>query len=172
MNASAQYEDAVRQFETLVQFEPRHPSAHYQLSRLYQRLGRDADAAQALAKHQQILASTPNPPSGAAAYQRCKYTEPRIAFALEQPPRRGVTVRFVNSTASVFSGETRHFHGPVGVLDYNHDGRNSLFVIESNRCRLLNNQQGKFAPLPVALPIPADYDLSPLPGWRPEQRRL
>ena len=147
-----QYEEAVRQFETLVQFEPRHPSAHYQLSRLYQRLGRDADAAQALAKHQQILASTPNPPSGTAAYERCKYTEPRMVFALDQPPRHGVTVRFVDATASAFGGEARRFHGPLGVLDCNHDGRNSLFVMESNSFRVLNNQQGKFAPLPLALP--------------------
>ena len=148
----SQYEEAIGQFETLAQFEPRHLSVHYQLSRLYQRLGREADAAQALAQHQQILASTPNPPSGTAAYERCKYTEPRMVFALEQPPRRGATVRFVDGTASAFGGEAQRFHGPLGVLDYNHDGRNSLFVMESNTFRVLNNQQGKFAPLPPALP--------------------
>ena len=116
-----QYDEAVRQFETLAQFEPRHPSVHYQLSRLYQRLGREADAAQALAKHQEILAATPNPPSGTAVYERCKYTEPRMVFALDQPPR-GTTVRFVDATATAFGGEARRFHGPLGVLDYNHDG--------------------------------------------------
>ena len=146
-----QYDEAVRQFETLAQFEPRHPSVHYQLSRLYQRLGREADAAQALAKHQEILAATPNPPSGTAVYERCKYTEPRMVFALDQPPR-GTTVRFVDATATAFGGEARRFHGPLGVLDYNHDGRNSLFVMESNAFRVLGNQQGKFAPLPPVLP--------------------
>jgi Flp pilus assembly protein TadD len=146
-------DDAIHEFETVVQFEPEHPSAHYQLSRLYQKAGRDADAAQELAKHQQIQGkSTGPPPGGAAAFERCKYTQPIVAFALEQPDRHGIPVRFVQSTDEAFGAASPPYHGPMGVLDYNHDGRNSLFVMESNAFRLLDNAKGKFTPLGDALP--------------------
>ncbi|HYG35602.1 MAG TPA: FG-GAP-like repeat-containing protein [Clostridia bacterium] len=148
-------EDAIREFETLTQFEPDHPSAHYQLSRLYQRTGREAEAAQELAAHQQVLAKTPNPPSGPLAFERCKYTEPRLAFVPEQADPRGVAVRFVDATPAVFGQNSSRYHGPLAVLDYNHDGRNSLFVVESNGFRLLNNLNGKFEPLGEPLPAPA-----------------
>jgi tetratricopeptide (TPR) repeat protein len=146
-------EDAIREFETLLQFVPDHPSAHYQLSRLYQRAGRPAEAEQELTKHQQLLAKNPNPPSGAAAYERCKYTQPRVAFTLEQPDPRGVPVRFVDATAEAFGPAATQYRGPIGVLDYNHDGRNSLFVLQSNSFRLLDNVKGRFTP--IGQPFPA-----------------
>jgi tetratricopeptide (TPR) repeat protein len=144
-------DDAMHEFETVVQFEPEHPSAHYQLSRLYQRAGRDAEAAQELAKHQQIQGKGAGPaPGGALAFERCKYTQPIISFALEQPDRHGIPVHFVQATAEAF-GPSR-YHGPVGVIDYNHDGRNSLFAMEGNAFRLLDNNKGKFTPLGESLP--------------------
>ena len=145
------FEDAIHEFETVVQFEPGHPSAHYRLSQLYQRAGRTVDAARELQAHQQILAKNPNPPSDPALFERCKYTQPIIAFTLDQPEPRGVPVRFVEATAAAFDRPSA-YHGPIGVLDYNHDGRNSLFVMEGNGFRLLNNQNGRFAPLGDALP--------------------
>src|SRR5581483_11372296 len=146
-------DDAIHEFETVVQFDPEHPSAHYQLSRLYQRAGRDADAAQELAKHQQIQGKSASPPpGGAAAFEKCKYTQPIVSFALEQPDRHGIPVHFVAATADAFGPEAGSYHGPVGVVDYNHDGRNSLFVIQSNSFRLLDNSKGKFTP--VGGPVP------------------
>ena len=62
-------------------------------------------------------------------FERCKYTQPRIAFKLEQPEPRGVPVHFADATAVAF-GDAKNFHAPMAVLDYNHDGRNSLFVME------------------------------------------
>ncbi|HEX4646142.1 MAG TPA: tetratricopeptide repeat protein, partial [Verrucomicrobiae bacterium] len=144
-------DDAVHEFETVVQFEPEHPSAHYRLSQLYQRAGRTADAARELQAHQQILAKNPNPPSDPALFEKCKYTQPIIAFTLDQPEQRGIPVRFVEATATAFDRPSA-YHGPIGVLDYNHDGRNSLFVMEGNGFRLLNNQNGRFAPLGDILP--------------------
>ena len=140
-------EDAIREFETLLQFDPGHLSAHYRLGQLYQRAGRAADAAQELQKHQELLAKNPRLSSGPAALERCVYTEPRLAFTLEQPQPRGVSVRFVDATASAFP-HARAYHAPMAVLDYAHDGRNSLFVTEGESAfRLLNNQQGRFEPL-------------------------
>ncbi|MGO8926017.1 MAG: FG-GAP-like repeat-containing protein [Limisphaerales bacterium] len=139
--------DAIQQFETLLQFQPDHPSVHYQLSRLYQQAGRAADAAAQLAKHQELLAKKPGVSLSPTALERCKYTQPRIAFSLAQPDHRGVTVRFVETTVESFGAEASSYRGPVGVLDYNHDGRNSLWVNQGNRFRLLENSKGKFAPL-------------------------
>ena len=144
-------DDAIREFETIVQFEPDHPSAHYQLSRLYQQVGRTAEAAQELQKHQQILAKSPVV-TGPAVFERCKYTQPRMAFSLEQPDPRGIPVKFVDATSAAFS-QPSAFHGPFGVLDFNHDGRNSLFVTESDKgFRVLSNEKGRFTALGETLP--------------------
>jgi len=140
-------EDAIQQFETLLQFQPEHPSAHYQLSRLYQRTGRAAEAAAELAKHQALQAKNPGTALSPAALERCKYTQPRVAFTLSQPERRGIAVKFVDATSQWFGAEASAYRGPVGVLDYNHDGRNSLWVRQENGFRLLDNAKGKFTPL-------------------------
>jgi tetratricopeptide (TPR) repeat protein len=147
-------DDAIQDFETVIQFEPEHPSAHYQLSRLLQQGGRADEAARELQKHQQILAGNPNGAAGgAAAFERCKYTQPQVAFVLEQPDSRGVSVRFVDATSEAFGSRARDFHGPMTVMDYNHDGRNSLFVMEGDKgFRLLDNRQGHFEPLGNLLP--------------------
>ena len=139
--------DAIQQFETLLQFQPDHPSAHYQLSRLYQRTDRAADAAAELAKHQALQAKNPGVSLSLTALERCKYTQPRVAFSLVQPDARGVTVRFVETTVESLGAEASSYRGPVGVLDYNHDGRNSLWVNQGDGFRLLQNSKGKFAPL-------------------------
>lgn len=145
-------EDAIREFETILQFEPEHPSAHYQLSQLYQRAGRDVDAAREMQKHQEIAATRPGTPTGPAVFERCKYTQPRIAFVLEQPDRNGIPVRFADATATAFD-RPADYHAPLAVLDFNHDGRNSLFVREdANTFRVLENQNGHFKPWGDPLP--------------------
>ncbi len=152
-------DDAITEFETILRFEPEHPSVHYQLSQLYQRAGRAGDAAREMQKHQQILAKNPGGASGPATFERCKYTQPRIAFALEQPDRRGVPVHFTDATARVFTSPS-NYHGPMAVLDCNHDGRNDLFVMEGEKgFRVLGNQNGRFEPLGALLPAKpgADY---------------
>jgi len=144
--------DAIREFEMVAKFDPEHPSVHYQLSQLYQRAGRPDAAAREMQTHQQVLAKNPGGPSGTATFERCKYTQPRIAFKLEQPEQPGIPVRFVDATASAISQAT-NFHGPMAVLDYNHDGRNSLFVREGEAgFRLLDNQKGRFEPTGEILP--------------------
>src|SRR6266700_6272020 len=148
-----QVDEAINTFETMLQFEPEHPSAHYQLSRLYQRVNRLEDAARAMEKHQQILARNPNRSAGARAFEVCKYTQPTMAFKLEQPDRRGIPVRFVEATAGAFGRRAADYHAPMAVLDYNHDGRNSLFVMEGQKgFRVLSNQRGRFELLDQLLP--------------------
>ena len=144
-------EAAIKEFETVVQFEPEHRSAHYQLSRLYQRVGRTADATQAMQKHQEVQAKHSGSPATAATFEKCKYTAPRIVFVLEQPDQKGIPVRFVDATASAIA-QASNYRGPVAVVDFNHDGRNSLFVIEGSGFRLLSNVGGRFEPLGDPLP--------------------
>ena len=146
------FEDAIQQFETLVKFIPEHPSAHYQLSRLYQRAGRAQDAAKELAKHQELQAKNPGTALSPAELERCKYTQPRVAFTLEQPDRRGIPVKFVEATAAAFGEQAARYRGPVAVLDYNHDGRNSLLVREGEGFRLLDNAGGKFTTVGALVP--------------------
>lgn len=144
--------DAISQFETVVQFEPDHPSAHYQLSRLYQLVGRADDAAREMQKHQEILAKHPAATSGPGAFEKCKYTQPRINFVLAQPERHGIPVHFVDVTATAFA-QASNYHAPLAILDFNHDGRNSLFTREGDEgFRILSNQNGHFEPLPELLP--------------------
>ena len=148
-------DEAIAEFETVLQFEPEHPSAHYQLSQLYLRANRADDAAREMQKHQEIQAKNPGRLSNAATFERCKYTQPQVAFVLEQPDRRGIPVRFVDATATAFA-QASQYHAPMGVLDFNHDGRNSLFVMEGDKgFRVLGNQAGKFAPLGELLPAQA-----------------
>jgi len=150
-------DEAIHEFETVVQFEPDHPSAHYQLSRLYQRAGRETDAAQELARHQQIQGKNPSPAGGGAlAFERCKYTRPIISFAIEQPDLHGIVVRFTQATAEAFGQQPAPYHGPLGVIDYTHDGRNRLFAMQGNGFRLLDNTQGKFTPLGEVVPAGTD----------------
>jgi tetratricopeptide (TPR) repeat protein len=150
-------DEAIATFETMLQFDPEHASAHYQLSRLYQRVNRAEDAAREIQKHQEILARSPDRPAGSRPFEICKYTEPRMAFKLEQPDKRGISVRFVGATAEAFGQRAADFRAPMAVLDYNHDGRNSLFVMEGqNGFRLLDNQQGRFEPMGQVLPGKAD----------------
>ncbi len=145
-------DDAVQYLETVIQFEPEHPSAHYQLSRLLRQTGQADEAARELQKHQEVLAKNPgNASGGAAAFERCKYTQPQVAFVLEQPAERGIPVRFVDATAAALGAKAKEYHAPMTVMDYNHDGRNSLFVTGQG-FRLLDNRQGHFEPLGNPLP--------------------
>jgi tetratricopeptide (TPR) repeat protein len=146
-------DEAAVEFETVARFDATHPSVHYQLSRLYQRLGRAADAAAELEKHQQSQAKAPNLPPGPGAFERCKYTVARVAFILEQPAQHGIPVRFIDASAAAF-GQASNYHSPLAVMDYNHDGHNSLFVMEGEQgFRLLGNIAGRFEPLGEFLPV-------------------
>lgn len=144
--------DALRDFEMVAKFDPENSSVHYQLSQLYQRTGQTEEAAQQIQLHQQLLAKHPGGPGGPAIFERCKYTQPRIAFKLEQPDPHGIRVRFVEATLAACR-QAANYHGPMAMLDYNHDGRNSLFVREGEAgFRLLDNQVGRFEPMGDRLP--------------------
>ena len=83
-------EDAARELEAVIKFEPDHPAAHYRLSQLLLRLGNKEEANQHLEQHRQIIAKKPGVPTDPSAYERCKHTQARLPFQMEQPDPRGV----------------------------------------------------------------------------------
>jgi tetratricopeptide (TPR) repeat protein len=158
--ALGQIPDAIRDFEGVIRAEPDHPSAHYQLSQLYRRTGRQADAARALEQHQKILAKLGGAPASDAALERCQYTRPRAPFVLAQPDPRGIAVRFVEQTAEAFGPLAANCRGPLAVIDYDRDGRPSLFAQDQSAgFLLLDNKAGQFSALgrPLRAPAPTGY---------------
>jgi Flp pilus assembly protein TadD len=148
-----QWKAALDAFQEVVRFEPEHPAAYYNLSQVLLRLGQSEEAKQALETHQRIRESKPSPSSDPSVFERCLYTQAKVPFRLEQPDPHGIRVAFVDATRTVFPQDDGPFHGPVGVLDLNGNGRYSLLVgAGSNALRLLAWTNGTFAPAGAAIP--------------------
>lgn len=153
-------EDAINSFEETIQLDPNHPSAHYLLSQALIRAGRQAEAAEALAKHQTILAARTNaPPAVLSTYEQCRYTQARAPFTLEQPSPAGIPVTFQDATAAAFGPAAAGIRAPLALLDLGRRGRNDLFAAEdTNGFRIFINSNGTFRASDTVLPA--------LPGFR------
>ena len=151
-----QIPDAIRDFEGVIRAVPDHPSAHYQLSRLYRQAGRTDDAARELEEHRKIQARLSSPVVTVAALERCKYTQPLSPFVLSQPDPHGIPVHFAEDTAAAFGALATGCHGPLAVVDYDHDGRPSIFAQQaSGGFLLLDDRGGHFSALGRPLRVPA-----------------
>jgi Tfp pilus assembly protein PilF len=148
------FEAAAEQFAEVVQFEPEHAAAHWNRSQVLDRLNKPNEAAEERATHQKLLAAKPNKITDVSSFERCSYTLIRAPFRLEQPDAKGIQVAFNDVTGSALGANAKNLHGPAAVIDFAHDGRNSLFVMESNGWRLLSNSNGFFQPSPKLLPAP------------------
>lgn len=142
-----QFEDAITHLGDAVRDQPEHPSAHFHLSQALQRAGRDQEAEQALAVHQQLAEKNAGSSITPEKLENSRFTQARVPFVLEQPPAKGIAVRFADATRQAFGNEAAKYSGPVAVLDPNHSGTNSLFVLEPGQgFRLLWNSNGVFHP--------------------------
>jgi len=141
-----QFDEAANDFREVIQFEPEHPAAHYNLSQVLVRSGHPDEANQELAIHQKISAERGPKMTDPSAFERCVYTQVRAPFQLEMPAAQGVKVIFTDTTSTSFGAAASDYHGPAGVLDLQHDAQCSLFVAESNGFRLLLNSNGVFQP--------------------------
>jgi tetratricopeptide (TPR) repeat protein len=141
----SRWEEALALYEELVQFQPDYPGIHFRLATVYRRLGREADAQTQTTAHTAWLAKTPNANLTPAGLERCKYTEARVPFQLEQPAREGIKVVFTDVSAEAFAGVGGKLQGPVGVIDFARDGTNHLLVRDGDSFRVLLNRGGKFA---------------------------
>ncbi len=122
------FEAAAEQFREVIQFDAAHGPAHYNLSQALSRLGDEAGAEQALARHQEIAEQQEATITDPAVFEQCVHTEARLPFPLEQPDAEGVAVRFVEATAAMLGDLAGQFEGPAGVLDVGHDGKLDLFA--------------------------------------------
>ncbi|MDB6031031.1 MAG: Tetratricopeptide 2 repeat protein [Verrucomicrobiales bacterium] len=150
------FDPAAEQFTEVIQFEPEHAAAHWNWSQVLDRLNKPNEAAEERALHQKLLAAKPNKISDVSTFERCTYTLIRAPFRLEQPDSKGIQVVFSDATSSALGANGKVYHGPAAVIDFAHDGRNSLFVMESNGWRLLINSNGIFQPSQKLTPAPED----------------
>src|SRR2546430_15693984 len=146
-----QWDGAIAAFQEGIRMDPDHlhSAAHYLLAQALLRAGRQDEAQQELQQHQ---ANPGGPAVSASTFERSKYTQARVPFKLEQPDKEGIRIRFIDATKEVL-GDGVNFSGPIGVIDLNHTGWNSLFVIEKGPVpgagrtfRLLWNTNGTFHP--------------------------
>jgi tetratricopeptide (TPR) repeat protein len=138
------YEEAAELLRGVIQWEPKHPAAHYVLSQVLSRLGQNEEAQQEAQQHTAIMAEKPG---RAGNPERCVYTEARVPFVLEQPEAQGVKVTFADMTMAALGANAPNYHAPAGLCDINQRGQNDLFVMEGDDgFRLLLNTNGTFSP--------------------------
>ena len=139
-------EDAILYLEEVATYEENHLGAAYTWSQALMQAGKPDEAKMALELHQERIAKK-QMPNDQGEWEKCVYTEVKIPFKLDQPLTSGIDVKFTDDTAKVFAGHASHFTGPFGIIDFNHDGNNSLFVhTTTNTFRTLINTNGVFAP--------------------------
>ena len=129
--AVGNFEDAALYLEEVTTYEEEHLGAAYTWPRCRRPTRRPRPHS--------------NCTSNASPANRCRITRPpgrrastdQNPFKLDQPSATGITVKFVDDTA--FAGNATKYAGPFGVIDFNHNGINSLFVRTStNTCTLAN----------------------------------
>jgi Flp pilus assembly protein TadD len=149
-----QWEAAISAFREGLRMDPNrlHAGPRYLLAQALMRAGREEEARKELALHQtdgeggQIDATT---------FERSKFTQARVPFKLDQPEKEGIKVRFVDATGEVLGDAARSVSGPIGVIDPNRTGWNSLFVVEKGNFRLLWNSNGMLRPYGDSYPAVA-----------------
>ncbi len=143
-----QWDEAIAAFKEGLAADPNHlhRSAHFLLGQALTRAGRLEEAQQQLQQHQ-LGVDLGEPPGTSTTFERGKHTQARVPFRLEQPDQEGVKLRFVDATGQALGERARLYAGPIGVVDQDHTGWNSLFVLEPGQgFRLLGNSNGTFHP--------------------------
>ena len=134
-----------------IRLDPRHPSAHYVLAMVLQRLGNSQEASRQLELHQEILGRQPDVQVTAATYERSTYTHMIVPLQPpEQPAPQGVKVSFTDITEAAF--QSARYRGPAAIINPGHTGKCELFVTEAGGFRLLANRNGAFEPAAPLLP--------------------
>lgn len=146
-------EEAIQWYQEAVKADPKHAAAHYALSQALFRAGREDEGKKELALHQQIQAAGGAGLANAATFERCKHTQARAPLVIEKPDAKGLAVTFADITPQALGPNAAQYHGPLAVLDYNHDDRNSLFAAEgTNGFRVLSNSNSVLTPINEVLP--------------------
>lgn len=148
-----QWDGAIAAFQEGIRMDPNrlHSAAHYLLAQAFLRAGRQEEAQKELQQHQ---ANAGGPTVSDATFERSKFTQARVPFKLEQPEKEGIRIRFVDATKEALGDGAQKFSGPIGVINGNHKGWTSLFVVEKGRgFRPLWNTNGIFHPAETTYPV-------------------
>lgn len=148
---AGQIDNAIEQLQTAIEMQEDHPSAHYLLGQAFMRAGDKENAERELKIHQQIREKLTNQVADITFLERCKHTTARLPFKPEEPSFKAIPIVFVDDTKKAFAYATTA-RAPITVIDYNHDGRNSIFALENNGFRLYSNTNGVFYPVGQLLP--------------------
>ncbi|MBT5925799.1 MAG: tetratricopeptide repeat protein [Verrucomicrobia bacterium] len=150
-----QWEEAIAAFKEGLRLDPNrlHASAHYLLARSLIQAGRHEEAQRELELHQPSIEGE-GPRMGAATFERSKHTRARVPFKLDQPDQKGIDMKFHDATQQTLGEAAHTFSGPIGLIDLNHQGWSSLFVVEKSKgFRLLKNLNGNFTPHSEPIPF-------------------
>lgn len=144
-----QAEDAMAAYQETIRIETNHPVAFYSLGQLLIRAGQQDEGLKAIERNKEIQARRVGPPLTPDLLEQCKYTVAIAPTLPQKPDQPGIPVTFADATTAAFGAEAARYHGPLGVLDLNHDDRNSLFLYEPGAgFRVLGNDgQGVFKPV-------------------------
>jgi hypothetical protein len=146
-----QWDAAIAAFREGLRMDPNrlHAGPRYLLAQALIRAGRQEEANRELQLHQTDADGGGS--INAATFERSKFTQARVPFKLDQPGEEGIKVRFVDATKETL-GAAQDFSGPIGVIDPNRTGWNSLFAIEKGSFRLLWNSNGVLSPYGQSYP--------------------
>jgi len=146
-----QWDAAIAAFREGLRMDPNrlHAGPRYLLAQALIRAGRQEEANRELQLHQ--ADAERGGAINAATFERSKFTQARVPFKLDQPEKEGIKVRFVDATKETL-GAAQDFSGPIGVIDPNRTGWNSLFAIEKDGFRLLWNSNGILRPYGATYP--------------------
>ena len=157
-----QWEEAIAAFQEGIRLDSNrlHSAAHYLLAQSLLRVGRQEEAQRELQLHQANIEGG-GPAMGAAVFERSEHTRARVPFRLEQPESDGIRIQFQDATLAVLGDVAQKFSGPIGLIDVNRTGWNSLFLVEQGiGFRLLWNSNGTFHPYGPSYPVPSTEDSS------------
>ena len=156
--ALAQNAEAEAEFRAVLKIDPAHRAAHYSLSQTLTRLGKADEAAQELAKHQEVNSGQLAGITNSTFFEKCAHTAPLLPkVEAEQPEANGIAVKFADATAETFGGAK--LRGPVGIIDPEHKFAHGLIAFDDAGIRVLQNTAGKFALIgePIAILPDAKY---------------
>jgi tetratricopeptide (TPR) repeat protein len=148
---AGQIDDAIAQLQAAIDLQPEHPAAHYLLGQAYQRANDKQSAEKELQIHQKIREKLTNEVVNLEFLEKSILTAARIPFEMEKPSEKPIQITFTDATSEVFTNAP-DIKSPVAVIDYNHDGRNSLFAMDRSGFRVFSNSNGVFYPLPQIIP--------------------
>jgi len=141
---SNRLEAAERAWRDTITLQPNHFAAHYTLSQLLFQLDRVGEAEDHARRHQEILALLKRPPTGLAAFERCRYTQARVPDAVDHPDNTGIAVTFHDITSDLLADGEPPLTA-IAPVDLDGDGRVDLITVDTqSRLRIMRNDGDRF----------------------------